>query len=164
MARSLGHAHGVNSPKSARYFFVKCILAPPDNFDVRNYVSFVDGPTRAGSCGLLAHTCTYSRTSTGPHFYFNHIVRLWNSASPIDLDSSYRVIIRFFWLDPSLTRTESLLFMLLILSYLVCSYLFNLFKTILFNYTATPARGVSLSSRQYMYHFHLPSSLLYFEK
>ena len=80
-------------------FLVKCLLAPPDNFNIREYITFVEGPTRAGSCGKLTHN--YSRTSAGRHFYFNRVVRLWNTVPPIDLEAPCSVtkvqITTYFW-------------------------------------------------------------------
>ncbi len=80
-------------------FLVKCLLVPPDNFQILDFISFVDNPTRAGSHRKLAYK--FNRTSTSRHFYFNRVVRLWNSAPAINLDASFAAtkaqITNFFW-------------------------------------------------------------------
>ena len=80
-------------------FLVKCIQSPPSNLNIFEYISFADNSTRAASRRKLA--CNYHRTSTGRHFYFSRIVRLWNTLPEIDLDISYARIKawleRLFW-------------------------------------------------------------------
>ena len=69
-------------------FVIKCMQAPPDNFDIFQYVSFVSSSTRATSGGKLAYK--YSRTNRGRHFFFNRVTRLWNSlANIINLEQSF---------------------------------------------------------------------------
>jgi len=50
---------------------------PPDNFNILDYLSFIITTTRSSSRNNLA--VNYRRTNAGRHFYFNRIVRSWNS-------------------------------------------------------------------------------------
>ena len=57
------------------------LLHSPDNFDVLHFISFCEsGGTRSTSYGHLK--VNFKRTSTTRHFYFNRVVRLWNSVPP----------------------------------------------------------------------------------
>ena len=56
---------------------VRCLKDPPDNFNVRDYVTFSDNSTRAAAAGKLAYQ--FKRTSTGRHYYFNRVVRLYRT-------------------------------------------------------------------------------------
>ena len=80
-------------------FLVKCIKAPPDNFDIFSYVSFVNTCTRASTSMKLKHN--YCRLSTTRHFYFNRIVLLWNHIPSFDFALSFsairRHVLNFFW-------------------------------------------------------------------
>lgn len=80
-------------------FMVRCLLNPPSNLDIFEYVSFADNSTRAASKRKLAYK--YHRTTTGRHFYFARIVGLWNTVPEISLDISYERIKarleKFFW-------------------------------------------------------------------
>lgn len=58
-------------------FIIKCLLSPPDNFDILQYVSFSTHGTRTTSAGKLK--VNFRRISTTRHFYFNRVVRLWNT-------------------------------------------------------------------------------------
>lgn len=60
-------------------FIVKCLLSPPDNFDILQYVSFSTHGTRSTSSDKLK--VNFHRTSTTHHFYFNRVVKLWNIPS-----------------------------------------------------------------------------------
>ena len=71
-------------------FLVKCIKEPMDNVNIFNYVEFVSTNTRAASSNKLKHKrCHFSSTH---HFYFNRIVRVWNSFPYIDLSLSFQCI------------------------------------------------------------------------
>ena len=76
-------------------FLVRCFKEPTDNFDITSYVSFSTASTRSSGSHKLHHK--YSRTSTTRHFYFNRIVRLWNSFPPIDLSASFEAIKRYIY-------------------------------------------------------------------
>ena len=66
-------------------FFIKNLKNPPNNFNIGTYISFSVGNTR--SCGVkLRHNA--SSTNEERHFYFNRIIRLWNSLPIIDLNLS----------------------------------------------------------------------------
>ena len=68
-------------------FLLKCILHPPDNFNIFNYVNFSDTSTRTAGQGKLKYV--YKRLSSTRHFYFNRVVRLWNSLPFLDLSLSF---------------------------------------------------------------------------
>ena len=81
-------------------FLVKSLKEPADNTTILDYVTFVSVNTRSASSGKLVHN--YRRFSQSRHFYFNRIVRLWNSLPTIDLNQSIysikrRIIFRL-WL------------------------------------------------------------------
>ena len=69
---------------SIRLKSLKCptiqLLLLPYNY---NFVSFSTSITQSGSFNKLMHNM--SSTSQFYHFYFNHVVRLWNSLTYIDL-------------------------------------------------------------------------------
>ena len=68
-------------------FLVKCLKEPMDNVNIFDYVQFSTSNTRAGCFNKLIHKL--SRTSCDHHFFFNRIVRLWNSMPYIDLTLSF---------------------------------------------------------------------------
>ena len=69
-------------------FLLKCFCDPHDNMNIWEYVSFSSNNTRAAAANKLTHNLC--RTSMTRHFYFNRVVRLWNSLpnSLIDLTVS----------------------------------------------------------------------------
>ena len=71
-------------------YFIKALKYPSDNFSVLSFVSFSKVGTRASTAHKLVHN--YSRTTTYRHFYFNRLVRLWNSLPFIDLSQSLQCI------------------------------------------------------------------------
>ena len=68
-------------------FLIKCLQDPTDSLNIFEYVSFSSGPTCSGSTYKLV--CKYKRTTATRHFYFNRVVRLWNSLPPFDLSLSF---------------------------------------------------------------------------
>ena len=82
-------------------FLIKCLQDPLDTININRYVKFATSNTRANTFNKLKHS--FTRTSKGRNFYFNRVVRLWNSLPPqlIDLSSSFSVlkshIQTFFW-------------------------------------------------------------------
>ena len=76
-------------------FLLKCMLHPPDNFDIFNYVSFCDTNTRTAGLGKLKYV--YKRLSSTRHFYFNRVVRLWNSLPFLDLSLSFNSLKNFIY-------------------------------------------------------------------
>ena len=82
-------------------FLIKCLLSPPDNFNILQYISFSSHGTRSTTAGKLK--VNYRRTSTTWHFYFNRVVTLWNAVPPscLDLTFTYNTIRRrlllHFW-------------------------------------------------------------------
>ena len=81
-------------------FLVKSLKEPADNTTILDYVTFASMNTRSASSGKLVYN--YTRYSQSRHFYFNRIVRLWNSLQTIDLNQSIysikRQIISRLWL------------------------------------------------------------------
>ena len=71
-------------------FMIKCFNKPPENFDIWNYMSFSKTTTRSSSTRKL--TYKHVRTNMTRHFYFNRIVRLWNSLPQIDLSLSLETL------------------------------------------------------------------------
>ena len=75
-------------------FLIKCMKNPPDNISlVLEFISFTSTNTRSGHHRKLQHH--YRRTSPARHFYFNRVVKLWNTLPPINIDLSYTSIKRF---------------------------------------------------------------------
>ena len=71
-------------------FLVKSLKSPNPAFNIHNYVTFNTSVTRSGTFNKLIHNCR--STSYAHNFYFNRIVRLWNSLSYIDLSLSVSTI------------------------------------------------------------------------
>ena len=71
-------------------FLVKCIKEPDDAFNIFEFISFSTSNTRFGSSNKLQYK--YQRSSIMRHFYFNRIVRLWNSLPCINLAMSIDTI------------------------------------------------------------------------
>ena len=59
-------------------FLVKCIKQPDESFNIFYLVSFSASNNRCGSSSNKLQF-GFHRTSNNRHFYFNRIVRLWNS-------------------------------------------------------------------------------------
>ena len=64
-------------------FFIKNITHPSECFKIKDYITFSNCSTRSSAHYKLRHNQT--ATSSYRHFYFNRIVRLWNSLPPIDI-------------------------------------------------------------------------------
>ena len=79
---------------------VKSLIEPADNTTILNYVTFASVNTQSSSSGKLVDS--YTRYSPSRHFYYNRIVRQWNSLPTIDLNQSIysikRQIISCLWL------------------------------------------------------------------
>ena len=58
-------------------FLVKSLKSTTPAFNIYNYVTFNTSTTRSRSFNKLIHD--FTPTSHAHHFYFNRIVRLWNS-------------------------------------------------------------------------------------
>ena len=73
-------------------FLTKCLQDPSDSINIGKYVKFASSNTRANTFNKLTHNLT--KTSNGRNFYFNRVVRLWNSFPPhlIDLSLSYTTL------------------------------------------------------------------------
>ena len=71
-------------------FLVKCLQFPDPSFDIKAFVSFSNLSTCSGSACKLVYR--YSFTNKSRHFYFNRVVRLWNSLPPIDISQSFSYI------------------------------------------------------------------------
>ena len=88
-------------------FVIKCLKDPPDNFNILNYISFTNTNTRSSMKNKMSYN--FKRTTIGRHFYFNRIIRLWNSLPEFDLQKS--VLKNITWnyfitnFDPQITCT-----------------------------------------------------------
>ena len=71
-------------------FLIKCLKEPSDNFNPLSFISFVNSNTRSATANKLK--VNFNRTCHSRHFYFNRIVRLWNSLPVIDLSLSYATL------------------------------------------------------------------------
>ena len=80
-------------------FLVKSLKSPNPAFNIHNYVTFNTSMTQSGTFNELIHN--FTSTSYVHHFYFNRIVRLWNSLPYIDLSLTVSTIKlnlqNFFW-------------------------------------------------------------------
>jgi len=80
-------------------FLVKCLLDPPDNFDIMDFISFSTNRTRSSSKHRLVSK--FNRTTTGRHYYFSRITSLWNAVPEINLKSSLlsikKELSKFLW-------------------------------------------------------------------
>ena len=81
-------------------FIIKCLKDPSDHFNIFQYIQFVSNNTRASSACKLK--CTFPRSSLNSihFFYFNRVVRIWNSLPIINLSLSStikKLIKNFIW-------------------------------------------------------------------
>ena len=74
-------------------FLVRCLQNPSDNLELPKYITFTSSITRAGQSGNKLQF-KFTRTSTVRHFYFNRVIKLWNSfpSGTIDLTLSFVTI------------------------------------------------------------------------
>ena len=68
-------------------FLIKNLQNPGDNFNIYNHISFASSKTRSGTTNKLKYN--YRRTTATRHYYFNRVVRLWNSLPPFNLSQPY---------------------------------------------------------------------------
>ena len=71
-------------------FLVKCLQHPSDNFNIFNFITFSTSTTRFGTSNKLKFN--YRRTTITRHFFFNRIVKLWNSLPAIDISLPFITI------------------------------------------------------------------------
>ena len=74
-------------------FLINCLKNPSDHyFNIHDYVQFISSNTRSSSSSKLK--CTLSRSSNNHinFFYFNRVVKLWNTLPIIDLSLSFLTI------------------------------------------------------------------------
>ena len=81
-------------------FIIKCLKDLSDHFNIFQYIQFVSNNTRASSACKLK--CTFPRSSLNSihFFYFNRVVRIWNSLPIINLSLSStikKLIKNFIW-------------------------------------------------------------------
>ena len=72
---------------------LNCLQNPSDHyFNIHDYVQFISSNTRSSSSSKLK--CTLSRSSNNHinFFYFNRVVKLWNTLPIIDLSLSFLTI------------------------------------------------------------------------
>ena len=66
------------------------LIKSPDNFDLCDYITFVESGTRSSTSHKIRSTSTnVPKSNPTKFYYFNRIVRIWNSLPPVDLESSY---------------------------------------------------------------------------
>ena len=74
----------------------------PDNFDIFKYVHFTASSTHYFTIGKIKTSfpvipCLYS----AKHYYFNSIMKIWNSLPPFDLDGSMSTLkvflVKLYW-------------------------------------------------------------------
>ena len=82
-------------------FLVKSLKSPTPAFNIYDYVTFNTSATRSGTFNKLIHK--YAHTNQARHFFFNRIVRLWNSLPTINLNLTTNtiksILYNHFWLD-----------------------------------------------------------------
>ena len=81
---------------------VKLMKDPPDNFHLRDYIVAISSSTRASSKNHLKRSHSHMpRLNYTKFFYFNRVIKLWNSLPNIDLTHSYASIksqiLLMFW-------------------------------------------------------------------
>ena len=74
-------------------FIIKCLKDPSDHFNIFQYIQYVSNNTRA-----CKFKCTFPRSSLNSihFFYFNRVVRIWNSLPIINLSLSSSTIKKIF--------------------------------------------------------------------
>ena len=65
-------------------FFIKSLHNHHDGFNINDYIKFVTGITRSTSSNKLHQTRSTNNTSR--HYYFNCLLRIWNTLPIIDLN------------------------------------------------------------------------------
>ena len=73
-------------------FLLNCLLNPPDHFNIFNYIQFVSGNTRSSSASKLKCILQCSSRNNIHFFYFNRVVKIWNSLPVINLSFSIATI------------------------------------------------------------------------
>ena len=96
-------------------FLIKCLKDPSDHFNMSLFIKSLSHKTRASSGGKLRCTLPCSSINTVYFFYFNRVVKLWNSLPIINRSLSTSTtksqIKIFLWLyfistfDPHTTCT-----------------------------------------------------------
>ena len=66
---------------------IKLLQNPPDNFNVSNFI--VPASSRESSClNLKPVNAQIPRLNSTRHYYFNRVIRIWNTLPPLDLELS----------------------------------------------------------------------------
>ena len=73
-------------------FLVINLKNPQSHFNIFSYVQYVRSKTRSSSQNKLQCTLPYASNNRLNFFYFNRVVRLWNSLPIIDLEESIPTI------------------------------------------------------------------------
>ena len=71
-------------------FLVKSLKSATPAFNIYNYLNFNTSTTQSGAYNKLIHK--FVSSSHAHHFYFNRIIRLWNSLPYIDLSLTINTI------------------------------------------------------------------------
>ena len=83
-------------------FLIKLTIDPPSGFCLEEYISYVSSSTRASSHNKIKRSqLLIPRLSVTRSFYFNRVIRIWNSLPFIDTNQPYlsikRQILDIFW-------------------------------------------------------------------
>ena len=67
-------------------FFIKSLQQSSSYFNINHYITFSHASTRSSTTNKLHHVHTHNNCFC--NFYFNRLLRLWNSLPSIDLTKS----------------------------------------------------------------------------
>ena len=83
-------------------FLIKLMIDPPSGFCLDEYISFMSSSTRASSHNKIKRShLLIPHLNVTRHFFFNRVIRIWNSLPYIDIQLPYlsikRQILDIFW-------------------------------------------------------------------
>ena len=81
---------------------IKLMIDPPSGFRLEEYIIFTSSSTRASSLNKIKSSrLLIPRLKVTRHFFFNRVIRIWNSLPYIDIQLPYpsikRHILDIFW-------------------------------------------------------------------
>ena len=81
---------------------IKLMLDPPSGFRLEEYITYMSSSTRASSLNKIKSSRLLTpRLNITRHFFFNRVIRIWNSLPYIDIQLPYssikRHILSIFW-------------------------------------------------------------------
>ena len=82
--------------------FLELLKNAPENFDVSEYVCFIESFTRSSTAGKIKVPVSVTpRLNSTRHHYFSRIMNIWNSLPPLDLDDSMSTLkaflVKLYW-------------------------------------------------------------------